>query len=96
MRPGHVKLKGKTPKALKNFKGNAPAKAGLAEFIEDAKVCDDPSRIGERKKGAHRYCYGARLAKSVSLVYSVDCASHVVYILDIGDHKRLYGHDNRS
>ena len=57
---------------------------------------DEPSRIGERKKGAYRYCYGVHLTKSVSLVYSTDYASHVVYILDIGDHKRLYGHDNRS
>ena len=96
MEPWRVMLNGKTLKALKNFRGNAPVKTGLVEFIEDAKVCDDPSRIGERKKGARRHCYGIHPTKSVSLIYSIDYTSRAVYILDIGDHKRLYGRDNRS
>ena len=96
MQVWNVKQEGKMHKALKNFRGNAPVMARLAEFIGDIKVCDDPSVVGERKKGAHRHCYGIHLTKSVSLVYSIDYASHTVWILDVGDHKRLYGRDNRS
>ena len=51
MQVWNVKQEGKMLKALKNFRGNAPVMAGLAELIEAIKVCDDPCVVGERKKG---------------------------------------------
>ena len=96
MQPWKIRQEGKMLKALKNFKGNAPVMAKLTKLIGCMKVCKNPSTLGERKHGVHGGCYGAHLTKSVSLIYSIDYASHTVWILDIGDHKRLYGRDDRS
>lgn len=83
-------------KALKNLKGNAPAMDGLVRIMEDMRICKDPAVFGKRKRWKYSECYGVHLTKSVSLIYKVDYASHTVYALDVGDHKWLYGRDNRS
>ena len=83
-------------KGLKGIKGNERAIKNLLEFLEDLKVCKDPARIGKRKAGLYRNCYGVHLTKSVSLLYRIDYRSHAVYLIDLGDHKRLYGRDDRT
>ena len=86
----------KLPKALKNPKGNAPVLHSYARLIEKMKSCDNPSVFGERKHGKYKHCYGAHLTRSVSVVYSIDYVAHTVLVLDIGDHKWLYGRYNRT
>ena len=83
------------PKALKNLRENAPVLRSYARLIEQIKSCGNPAAFGERKSGKYRHCYGAHLTRSVSVVYRVDCASQTVLILDVGDHKSLYGRGNR-
>ena len=65
-------------------------------LMEEIKCCTDPSIFGERKRWKYKQCYGVHLTRSVSFIYRVDYTSHTVYALDIGDHKWLYGRDNRS
>ena len=91
-----VKNEGKIVKGLKNLKGNAAVMNSFIRLMEEIKYCKDPSILGERKRWKYKHCYGVHLTKSVSFIYRVDYSSHTVYALDIGDHKWLYGRDNRS
>ena len=68
----------------------------LIRVLGDLRDCNDPSIFGERKRQKYKHCYGVHLTKSVSLIYRIDYSSRTVYVLDIGDHKWLYGRDNRS
>ena len=83
-------------RVLKNCNTDAPAMDKMASLVECIRVSENPSGLGERKHGAHKHCHGAHLAKSAGLVYSIDYASRTAWILDVGDHKRPHGRDDRS
>lgn len=82
-------------KALKNLRGNMPVMSKFVQLLDGIRDCGDPSVFGEKKHQKYRHCYGAHLTKSVSFIYRIDYATHTVYALDLGDHKWLYGRDNR-
>lgn len=96
MAPWEVDDQPRMKKGVKSIRGNERATKNLISFLEELKICKDPADIGERKSGSYRNCYGVHLTKSVSLIYRIDYKLHTVYLIDIGDHKRLYGRDGRS
>ena len=65
-------------------------------FIEEVERSKDPARLGQRKTGRYRHCFGCHLTKSVTLIFTLSHKDRTVYILDIGDHKELYMRDNRA
>lgn len=82
-------------KKLKKFKSNQPLIKNLANFIEELKTVDDPARLGEPKHGTYKNCIGRHITKSHTLIYYVDYKQNIVWLVDLDDHKNLYGRDNR-
>ena len=83
-------------KKLKKFKSNQPLIKNFTNFIEDLKTVDDPARLGELKHGIYKNCIGRHLTKSYTLIYYVDYSKKIVWLVDLDDHKNLYGRDNRA
>lgn len=53
----------------------------------------DPRRLGGRKFGRLEGVYGAKLSKSVRLLYVVDYDARQIKLLAIGNHEETYGSD---
>jgi mRNA-degrading endonuclease YafQ of YafQ-DinJ toxin-antitoxin module len=83
-------------KKLKKFRSNQPLIKNFTNFIEDLKTTDDPARLGESKHGTYKNCIGKHLTKSHALIYYVEYSKGIVWLVDLDDHKNLYGRDNRS
>lgn len=81
---------------IKKFKSDKPLIKNYKAFIEELKVVDDPRTLGDLKHGKFRYCYGMHLTKSHSLIYYVDFQRNTVFLIDLDDHKNLYGRDNKA
>jgi len=83
-------------KKLKRNKSNGPLIKNFKNFILELEFIDDPAEIGERKHGQYKDCFGTHLTKSFSLIYSINYEENIVYLIDLDDHKNLYGRDNHS
>ena len=53
----------------------------------------DPERVGGRKHGHLNHLYGYRITKSYRLLYYVDRGKGEIVIVDLDDHKNVYGRD---
>lgn len=83
-------------KKLKKFKSNQPLVKNYKIFIDELKTAGDPRLLGELKHGRFQSCFGKHLTKSHSLIYYVDVQKRTVFLIDLDDHKNLYGRDNKS
>jgi len=83
-------------KKLRKYRANKPLIKNYKKFIEELEIIDDPAEIGNRKHGKYKNCFGRHLTKSFSLIYTINYDENVVYLIDLDDHKNLYGRDNRS
>ncbi|MDE1725736.1 MAG: hypothetical protein KGH89_00535 [Thaumarchaeota archaeon] len=82
-------------KKLKKFKSNKAVFFGFSRILDELKTTQDPRKIGELKHGIYRYCYGIHVTKSHSLLYRYFSDEDIVQLIDLDDHKNLYGRDNR-
>lgn len=89
-----VTISGVAKRKIEKLKSSQVPKKYIA-FIKVERT-DDPTRLGKRKTGRYRHCFGCHLTKSVSLIFTLSHKDRTVYILDIGDHKELYMRDNRA
>ena len=80
---------------LRKFKSDKAIIDGFKRAIKDLAASNDPRQIGELKHGKYRYCYAIHITKSHSLVYRVFMTEKVIQLIDLDDHKNLYGRDNR-
>lgn len=83
-------------KKLKKFKSNQPLIKNFTNFIKDLKTIEDPVILGELKHGLYKNCIGRHLTKSHTLIYYIDYSKKIVWLIDLDDHKNLYGRDNRT
>lgn len=83
-------------KKLKRFKLDKAIIEGFKRIIQELANSDDPRLIGEIKHGKYRYCYAIHITKSHSLLYRVFNDEKIIQLIDLDDHKNLYGRDNRS
>jgi len=83
-------------KKLKKYKANAPLIKNYKQFIQELEIVNDPAEIGDKKHAQFKDCFGRHLTKSFSLIYSINYEENVVYLIDLDDHKNLYGRDNHS
>lgn len=83
-------------KLKKPFKSNSNLIKNYKSFIQELEFIDDPAEMGDRKHGKYKDCFGIHMTKSISLLYSVSYTERTVYLIDLDDHKNLYGRDNRS
>lgn len=70
-----------------------PQKSLFRVLLQDFKICEDPRAIGILKKGKSVNCYVTEITKSFRVKYDVDLVACEIYILDIDDHKGIYGKD---
>jgi mRNA-degrading endonuclease YafQ of YafQ-DinJ toxin-antitoxin module len=80
-------------KKLKKYKSNKPLIDNYFVFLEELKISEDPGTLGEPKCGQYKNCRGRHLTKSHSLIYSIDYKNHKIILIDLDDHKNLYGRD---
>jgi len=80
---------------LRKFKSDKAIVDGFKRVIKDLAASNDPRQIGELKHGKYRYCYAIHITKSHSLVYRVFMTEKVIQLIDLDDHKNLYGRDNK-
>ena len=64
---------------------------GYKRAVKDLSGSDDPRTLGKRMRGHLDGCYSCRLTKSYRLLYRVDAHDRIVRLLDMGDHKELFG-----
>ncbi|MHB8603129.1 MAG: type II toxin-antitoxin system mRNA interferase toxin, RelE/StbE family [Nitrosotalea sp.] len=83
-------------KKLKKFKSDKTIIEGYQRILEDLEAAKDPTKIGERKHGLYANCYAIHVTKNHSLVYMYLTKEDVVILIDLDDHKNLYGRDDRS
>ena len=90
-----VDVSEKTKKKLKKFRSDKAIIEGFLRALKELKTVPDPTTIGERKHGLYANCYGIHLTKNHSLVYMYIPKEDIVILVDLDDHKNLYGRDNR-
>lgn len=83
-------------KKLRKFKSDKPIIDGYYRVLKELEKCPSPTEIGERKHGLYANCYAVHITKSHSLVYMYLSKDNVVILIDLDDHKNLYGRDNRA
>lgn len=80
-------------KKLKKYKANKQLIDNYRSFVKELETIEDPGIIGEIKCGQYKNCRGKHMTKSHSLIYYVDYAKQTVFLIDLDDHKNLYGRD---
>lgn len=83
-------------KKLKKFKSAKTIIEGYHRVLEELETAPDPTEIGERKHGLYANCYAIHITKSHSLVYMYLPKENTVVLIDLDDHKNLFGRDNRA
>ena len=51
----------------------------------------NPEELGDRKRGRLRYLRAYRITKSYRLLYDVDRSKNAIIMVDLDDHKNIYG-----
>ncbi len=83
-----------TDQVLRQFKKlGEPQKKQYREAIKTLANSDDPRRLGTFKRGKKCAAYYYELGRSLRLVYQVVDEEMVILLLDVGDHKEVYGRD---
>ncbi len=80
-------------KHKKGYLHDQAVSKALCERLESLQNAEDPGRLGDIKIGPLKGVYGTRLSKSVRLLFVVDYDAQLIRLLDIGDHKKVYGRD---
>jgi len=83
-------------KKLSKFGSDKIIIKNYKQAIIDLTNSEDPTKLGDRKHGRFKYCYGYNITKSIRLLYRVFFKEKVIQLIDLDDHKNLFGRDNRS
>ena len=93
MAPWSVQSDGSIDRALRRYKADKSVRNTYHRVVQDLVYSDDPSTMGVPKRGRHAGCFGTHITKSVVLLYRIDYTSHRIDLLELGDHKTVYGSD---
>ena len=83
-------------KKLKKFKSNNEVIKNYKIAIVALTSSVNPTDLGKRKHGRYKYCYAYNITKSHRLLYRVFFKEHIIQLIDLDDHKNLFGRDNRT
>ena len=83
-------------KKLKKFRSDKAIILGYYRAVEDLIKAPDPARMGERKHGIYRNCHAIHVTKNHSLLYRYFPENDLLHLIDLDDHKSLYGMENRG
>ena len=81
---------------LKKFRSDKTIIDGYYRVLEDLEKASDPYKIGKRKHGRYKNCNAEHITKNISLVFMYYREQDLVQLIDLDDHKTLFGRDNRS
>lgn len=83
-----------TDQVLRQFKKlGDQQKKQYREAIRTLASSDDPRKLGTFKRGRKYSAYYYELGRSFRLVYQVVKEQMIILLLDVGDHKEVYGKD---
>ena len=82
-------------KKLKKFRSDKQIIDGYKRAVIDLSSTTDPRGLGERKHGRYKYCYSYVITKSHRLIYRVLYDQKIIQLIDLDDHKVLFGRDNK-
>jgi mRNA-degrading endonuclease YafQ of YafQ-DinJ toxin-antitoxin module len=78
----------------KKYRHDHVVRKSLQSVLESLQGAEAPDRLGEPKKDRRfNETYVTRLTKSLRLQYSVDLDTQKIRLLNMGDHKEVYGRD---
>lgn len=80
-------------KKLKKYRSEKDLIISYRQAITDLTNCDDPTSLDKRKHGKLKFCYSYKLTKSYRLLYRVFRTEKIIQLIDLGDHKELFGRD---
>lgn len=80
-------------KKLDRHRSNKEVIKGYKNASLELTHSDNPEELGYRKRGPLRYSYVYRITKSYRLVYRVDRGECAIIMIDLDDHKNIYGRD---
>ena len=80
---------------MRRLKSNAALTAAYKSAVDLLSKSDDPAILGKRLHGGYANFYEYRLPGSYRPIYSVDRAARRVVLFKVGDHKELFGRDDR-
>jgi len=83
-------------KKLKKFRSDKDVIKNYKQAIQDLANSQDPTQIGERKHGRYKYCFSYNITKSHRLLYRVFVKENTIQLIDLDDHKNLFGRDDRA
>lgn len=78
---------------LGRFKSNRDVTKGYRVAVVDLVQSADPADMGIRKRGQLCHLYSYNITKSFRLLYTVDYRKREIRLVDLDDHKNLYGRD---
>lgn len=93
MAPWGVQSDGSIDRALRRYKAGKSVRNACRRAVQDLAYSDDPPTMGVPKRGRHAGCFGTHITKSVVLLYRTGYTSHRIDLLELGDHKTVYGSD---
>ena len=79
--------------SLQYYKADKAVSKGYRHFVKNLAHSDNPASMGVPKKGKYGGCLGVHITKSVVLVYRIDYAARRIDLVNMGDHKKVYGRD---
>ena len=94
MAPWNVQSDDSIDDALQRYKADKSVRNTYHRVVRDLVYSDDPATMGVPKKGKYAGCFGTHITKSVVLLYRIDYASHRIDLVELGDHKMVYGSDS--
>lgn len=83
-------------KKLKKIRSDKIAITNFKRIVVELTNSENPRKMGDLKHGRYRYCYGIHVTKSYTLLYRVFDEEKIIQLVDLDDHKNLYGRDNRG
>lgn len=83
-----------TDQVLRQFRNlGYQQKKQYREAVKTLASSDDPRKLGTFKRGKKYSAYYYDLGRSFRLVYQVINEEMIILLLDVGDHKEVYGKD---
>ena len=78
-------------KKLRRLRSNQEVVDKYKTASADLARSANPEELGDRKRGRLRHLRAYRITKSYRLLYYVDRSENAITMVDLDDHKNIYG-----
>lgn len=80
-------------KKLRRLRSNPEVVDKYKRALFELSHSSDPEELGDRKRGRLRHLFAYRITKSYRLLYRIDRDKREIAMVDLDDHKNIYGRD---